>query len=196
MRGRVKWWSDEKRFGFLVSDSGIDHFVHHLVLVGVESLTEGQVVEFTPEQTERGPRAHDVRVVSEAPPGRRWSRAASRHRPNSGAFRETFDVFISHGSEDKDAVARPLYHQLRRLGYAVWFDEARLRIGDSLRESIERGLAVSRFGVVILSRAFFRKPWPQRELDGSVSSTASWRARTRRAGRRFFPYGTVSNTTR
>ena len=48
----------------------------------------------------------------------------------------------------------------------VWYDEFSLRVGDSLRRSIELGLASSRFGVVILSEHFFKKEWPQKELDG------------------------------
>jgi hypothetical protein len=44
-----------------------------------------------------------------------------------------------------------------------------LTIGDSLRRKIDEGLARSRFGVVVLSEAFFKKEWPQRELDGLVA---------------------------
>ena len=80
-----------------------------------------------------------------------------------------FDVFISHASEDKEAVARPLAASLKAKGLRVWIDEAELRLGDSLRRSIDRGLANSRFGLVILSPAFFRKEWPQKELDGLVA---------------------------
>lgn len=43
-----------------------------------------------------------------------------------------------------------------------------LRIGDSLRQAIDKGLSKSRFGIVVLSPNFFRKKWPQRELDGLV----------------------------
>jgi hypothetical protein len=78
---------------------------------------------------------------------------------------ELRDCFICHASEDKD-VARPPAEALRRSGYGVWFDEYELRLGDSLRGKIDKGLANSRFGVVILSRRFFEKEWTQRELDG------------------------------
>lgn len=43
-----------------------------------------------------------------------------------------YDVFISHASEDKDAVVRPLANALRNSGLRVWYDEFELRIGDSL----------------------------------------------------------------
>lgn len=77
-----------------------------------------------------------------------------------------WDVFVSHASEDKEAIARPLVTALRDEGLKVWFDEATLTVGDSLRQAIDRGLARSRYGIVILSDAFFSKHWPQRELDG------------------------------
>jgi hypothetical protein len=80
-----------------------------------------------------------------------------------------YDVFISHASEDKAHVARPLAHNLQRLGLRVWLDEFELTLGDSLRRSIDRGLRESRYGVVILSPAFFRKEWPNKEIDGLVS---------------------------
>ncbi len=65
-----------------------------------------------------------------------------------------WDLFISHASEDKDEIARPLADQLVEAGLKVWFDEYELTVGDSLRRSIDQGLAQSRFGVVILKRTF------------------------------------------
>ena len=86
---------------------------------------------------------------------------------------QVFDVFISHTSEDKDEVVRPLATALRGAGLSVWYDEFELRIGDSLRRKIDKGLASSRFGVVVLSRAFFGRGWPEYELDGLVTRTVS-----------------------
>lgn len=80
-----------------------------------------------------------------------------------------WDVFISHATEDKETVVRPLAHALQGLRLGVWYDEFELRIGDSLRRKIDTGLARSRFGVVVLSPAFFAKNWPQYELDGLVT---------------------------
>lgn len=82
---------------------------------------------------------------------------------------KTYDVFISHASEDKDAVVRPLAQALQEAGLTVWLDELELRIGDSLRRRIDQGLVNSRFAVVVLSQEFFRKGWPQYELDGLVT---------------------------
>ena len=84
-----------------------------------------------------------------------------------------FDVFISHTSEDKVEVVRPLATALREAGLSVWYDEFELRIGDSLRRKIDKGLANSRFGVVVFSRAFFGRGWPEYELDGLVTRTVS-----------------------
>ncbi len=77
-----------------------------------------------------------------------------------------WDIFISHASEDKDEVARPLAAMLEDAGLKVWFDERMILIGDQLREKIEEGLKESKYGVVIFSPNFFAKKWPKRELDG------------------------------
>ena len=83
----------------------------------------------------------------------------------------TYDVFISHASEDKDELVRPLANALRDEGLSVWYDEFELRIGDSLRRKIDRGLASSRVGLVVLSRSFIGKGWTNYELDGIVTRT-------------------------
>ena len=80
--------------------------------------------------------------------------------------KKKWDIFISHASEDKSAVARPLTTALRKAGARVWLDEHELTIGDSLSEKIDEGLSQSRFGAVILSPAFFAKHWPKKELTG------------------------------
>jgi hypothetical protein len=80
-----------------------------------------------------------------------------------------WDVFISHASEDKENFVRPLANRLHEQGLRVWFDEFTLTIGDSLRRSIDHGLAKSRFGIVVISPEFLRKEWPQKELDGLVA---------------------------
>lgn len=80
-----------------------------------------------------------------------------------------YDIFISHASEDKGEVARPLYNKLESQGLKVWIDEQEINIGDSLRGKIDDGLARSRFGVVVLSPDFFKKDWPKAELDALVA---------------------------
>lgn len=81
----------------------------------------------------------------------------------------TWDVFISHASEDKPTVAIPLAEALQARGVSAWLDKAELRIGESLRRRIDQGIAASRFAVVVLSPSYFAKGWPQYELDGIVT---------------------------
>lgn len=88
-------------------------------------------------------------------------------------FQREYDVFISHASEDKDSVVRPLALALSAGGLKVWYDEFELKIGDSLRRKIDSGLAKSRFGVVVLSRSFFGKGWTNYELDGLVTRSVT-----------------------
>jgi hypothetical protein len=80
-----------------------------------------------------------------------------------------WDVFISHASEDKDEVAIPLAGRLRRAGLRVWLDRQELRIGDSLHEKIDEGLANSRYGIVILSPDFVAKRFPRQEFDAFLT---------------------------
>ena len=84
-----------------------------------------------------------------------------------------YDVFISHASEDKDVVVRPLAIALQQKGLKVWYDEFELRIGDSLRQKIDKGLGNSRFGIVVLSKNFIRKGWTNYELDGIITKAVS-----------------------
>ena len=77
-----------------------------------------------------------------------------------------YDVFVCHASEDKETFVRPLVQALRAEHIEVWYDEFTLTLGDSIRRAIDKGLRSSRFGIVVLSRAFFEKEWPQYELDG------------------------------
>jgi len=77
-----------------------------------------------------------------------------------------YDVFICHASEDKRDFVRPLAEKLRQQHIEVWYDEFSLSIGDSLTQKIDEGLSKSRFGIVVLSPNFFKKPWAKRELNG------------------------------
>jgi hypothetical protein len=86
-----------------------------------------------------------------------------------------WDAFISHASEDKDSVVLPLADALKIAGVRIWLDRFELRVGDSLREKIDEGLAESRFGIVILSSNFLAKGWPKRELNGLFALEESGR---------------------
>lgn len=84
-----------------------------------------------------------------------------------------YDVFISHASEDKNEVVRPLALALQVKQLRVWYDEFELKIGDSLRQKIDKGLVNSRFGIVVLSKNFIRKGWTNYELDGIITKSIS-----------------------
>ncbi len=84
-----------------------------------------------------------------------------------------YDVFISHATEEKYIIVRPLANLLKNAGLKVWYDEFELKIGDSLRRKIDKGLSNSRFGVVVLSKYFFKKGWTNYELDGLVTRSVT-----------------------
>lgn len=86
-----------------------------------------------------------------------------------------WDVFVSHAWEDKQRIALPLAKALINKGLAVWYDEFTLKLGDSLRRSIDQGLKNSRYGIVILSPSFFTKEWTQKELDALAGLEADGR---------------------
>jgi len=63
--GTVKWFNPDKGFGFIVRDQGGDLFVHYSAISGsgYRVLEEGQLVEFTVAQGQKGPQAQDVSVL-------------------------------------------------------------------------------------------------------------------------------------
>ena len=75
-----------------------------------------------------------------------------------------YDVFISHAVEDKIAVANELCRRLEQAGLRVWYSGKELMPGDSLDKTIDRGLKLSRYGVVVLSRRYLEKNWTMREF--------------------------------
>ncbi len=60
MKGEVKFFNDEKGFGFITGEDGKDVFVHSSALEGI-SVTEGDSVEFEVEQGDKGPKAVKVK---------------------------------------------------------------------------------------------------------------------------------------
>lgn len=75
-------------------------------------------------------------------------------------------AFISHDSRDKDSFVRELAQELTNNFCTVWYDEYSLKVGDSLRASIERGLKETKKCIVVLSPHFLSNTgWGQAEFD-------------------------------
>lgn len=119
---------------------------------------------------------HSVQVLPGALPIAK-SQLPLAKEPNlyveSSEANKEYDVFISHASEDKNEVVRPLANALKEKGLNVWYDEFELKIGDSLRRKIDQGLSRSRFGIVVISKAFIKKGWTNYELDGLMTKAVS-----------------------
>ena len=64
-KGTVKWFNDAKGFGFIEQESGPDVFAHFSAITGDghKSLTEGQKVEFTLTQGQKGPQAENIVAI-------------------------------------------------------------------------------------------------------------------------------------
>jgi len=65
-RGKVKWFNDQKGFGFIEQESGPDVFVHHSSIQadGFRTLAEGEEVEFELTDGPKGPKAQSVRRMN------------------------------------------------------------------------------------------------------------------------------------
>ena len=81
---------------------------------------------------------------------------------------EEYDVFVSHAWEDKEDFVDELVAELRKQGLEIWYDTNKLKWGDSMREKIDKGLAKSRYGIVVLSPNYIaeHKYWTKAELNG------------------------------
>lgn len=75
---------------------------------------------------------------------------------------EEWDVFVCHASDDKAAVARPLYDHLTGRGISCWIDEAEIAWGESIIAKIQEGLSRARYAIVVLSPQLLQKKWAQK----------------------------------
>ena len=79
-------------------------------------------------------------------------------------------AFILHDSRDKEEIAMPLALKLSGLGIPVWFDEFSLKLGDSLRESIEKGIKETDFCILILTKNFLtNEGWTKTEFNSVLT---------------------------
>ena len=79
------------------------------------------------------------------------------------------DVFLSHASEDKVAVAKPLFDACQAVGISVFYDAEDIQWGDSVIEKINHGLGEAKIIVPVISETFLEKKWPVRELNVALS---------------------------
>lgn len=121
-----------------------------------------------------------------------FKRIASSSPSRSGSAE--IDAFISYASEDRTQVAEPLAAALAERSFNVWYAANELKVGMNLFSEIDLALSRSRFGIVILSPAFFAKTWPRRELSalaGLAESTNSvlpiWHNLTSETVRQYSP---------
>lgn len=88
------------------------------------------------------------------------------HWATNRAHNEKPLAFISYDSRDRDGMARPLANELARNLVPVWFDEFSLRVGDSLRGKIEKGLKECKHCVLLITPQFLSNGgWTRREFD-------------------------------
>ncbi|MBP9095468.1 MAG: TIR domain-containing protein [Ignavibacteria bacterium] len=75
-------------------------------------------------------------------------------------------AFISHDSNDKALIAEPLAKGLNSRLCFVWYDEFTLKVGDSLRESIEKGIKEAKKCILVLTPNFLKNPgWTKKEFN-------------------------------
>jgi hypothetical protein len=122
----------------------------------------------------RSSAVHNLRIPVRAapprmPPAPAAARKAAVTKTEQASKPQTWDVFISHASEDK-AYVDELQRTLVAAGIQVWVDKGVLRWGDRLRSRIDDGLKRSQFVIVVLSQAFLAiKKWTEYELDSAFA---------------------------
>lgn len=84
-----------------------------------------------------------------------------------------FDVFISHASEDKDAVARPIFEALDALGVSAFFDESHINWGENYTAKINTALGAAKYVLAIITPASVGKDWPVLEVNAALALEAS-----------------------
>jgi RNA-directed DNA polymerase len=82
---------------------------------------------------------------------------------------DDYDVFVSHASEDKEEVARPIFEACAKLGLKVFLDEAHIGWGQSFTQKINTALGSARTVLVIISSTSVAKEWPVVEVNTALS---------------------------
>ncbi|MEO5644257.1 MAG: toll/interleukin-1 receptor domain-containing protein [Bacteroidia bacterium] len=84
----------------------------------------------------------------------------------------SYDVFISHAFEDKNAFANELALALKKQGLKVWYSGSELKLGDSIMESVNNALKAATYGIVIISPIYLEKQWAMSELKALFAQEA------------------------
>lgn len=80
------------------------------------------------------------------------------------------DVFLCHAWDDRNGVARELHDLLESRGVSVWFSEKDVRLGSTLLREIDKGLANSRLGIVLVTPAFLQRVTAEGIADKELSA--------------------------
>jgi RNA-directed DNA polymerase len=86
---------------------------------------------------------------------------------------DDYDVFISHASEDKSAIARPIFEACQRIGIKAFLDEEHIGWGESFTRKINTALGASRTVLAIVSSTSVAKEWPVLEINTALALEAS-----------------------
>lgn len=86
---------------------------------------------------------------------------------------DDFDIFISHASEDKEEIARPIYEACGRLGLKAFLDEPHIAWGENFTKKINTALGAARTVVVIVSSHSVAKEWPVLEINTALAMEAN-----------------------
>jgi RNA-directed DNA polymerase len=82
---------------------------------------------------------------------------------------DDYEIFISHASEDKATIARPIFEACQKLGLKAFLDEAHIGWGDSFTTKINNALGAARTVLIVVSSHSVSKPWPIAEINTALS---------------------------
>jgi Mor family transcriptional regulator len=85
------------------------------------------------------------------------------------------DVFISHASEDKKGIVRPIFDACEEIGVSAFLDEEEIAWDDSLTEKLNHALGKSKIFLAVLSENSIDKKWPRREINSALARQADGR---------------------
>ncbi len=149
---------------FLIDDEGNRHYVPDGATLDAIINDRGGVDQLVDwEELERFPRGDPFpSVMSETP-----SIPGLESPVNLAQAQRSGRVFISHSSKDRDFVIR-LASDLEGAGHSVWYAEWEIKVGDSIVQKINQGLAESGYLLIVLSPNSATSRWVQQELNTAL----------------------------